>query len=136
MAVNTQGQRLFDGIAIGASILCMIHCLVLPVLIVLLPTLAAFFMMPEDFHVWALALAVPTSVLALATGYRRHRRIRPTIIALPGLGLLAFGALLAPTESTETMLSVAGALLLAIGHALNWQSMHDSGAPQRGSRTL
>ena len=90
MAVNTQGQRLFDGIAIGASILCMIHCLVLPVLIVLLPTLAAFFMMPEDFHVWALALAVPTSVLALATGYRRHRRIRPTIIALPGLGLLCF----------------------------------------------
>ena len=54
MAVNTQGQRLFDGIAIGASILCMIHCLVLPVLIVLLPTLAAFFMMPEDFHVWVL----------------------------------------------------------------------------------
>ncbi|PZU12334.1 MAG: MerC mercury resistance protein [Sphingobium sp.] len=136
MAANTEGQRLFDGVAIGASILCLIHCLVLPVLIVLLPTLTAFLIVPEAFHLWALGLAVPTSVLALTTGYRRHRKIKPTIVALPGLILLAGGALLAPNESKETILSVAGALLLALGHGLNWQALHDNGALKKGSRTI
>lgn len=136
MTVNTQGQRLYDGVAIGASILCLIHCLVLPLLIVLLPTLAAFLAFPESFHLWALALAVPTSVLALTTGYRRHRRILPTAVALPGLVLLALGALLAPTDAMETMLSVAGALLLALGHGLNWKALHKSGAPKKGNRRV
>lgn len=132
MAVSGQKQRLFDGMAIGASVLCLVHCLLLPVLIVLLPTLAVFLAIPEAFHLWALAFAIPTSALALTTGYCRHRRIRPTMIALPGLFLLAMGALFAPTESAETMLSVAGALLLALGHGLNWRRLQHVGTPSKG----
>lgn len=133
MDANAQRQRIYDGVAISASILCLIHCLLLPALIVLLPTLAAFLAVPSAFHLWALALAVPTSTLALTTGYRRHCRVRPTIFALPGLILLAWGALLAPTERAETMLSVAGALLLALGHGLNWRALHDAAAPKKES---
>ena len=123
-------QQLFDGLAIGASGLCLVHCLVLPLLIILLPTLAAFLAVPESFHVWALAFAVPTSGLALASGYRRHHWLRPTLVALPGLILLALGALVAPTGWMETSLTVPGAILLAIGHALNWRALrHASVGP-------
>lgn len=123
-------QQLFDGLAIGASGLCLVHCLVLPVLIILLPTLAAFLAVPESFHVWALVFAIPTSMLALASGYRRHHWLRPTLMALPGLILLALGALIAPTEWMETSLTVPGAILLAIGHALNWRALrHANAAP-------
>ena len=121
--IGSSRQRVFDGLAIGASMLCLVHCLVLPVVIVLLPALAAFLAVPEAFHLWALAFAVPSSALALTAGYRRHHWSRPIMIVVPGIALLAFGALAAPTEAAETWLTVPGALLLAIGHALNWRAM-------------
>lgn len=129
MAIPAQRQQLYDGVAIGASILCLIHCLLLPVLIILVPTLAGFLAAPEEFHIWALALAVPTSVLALLTGYRRHHWVRPAMIAFPGLILLAAGALLAPSERAETLLSVVGAVLLALGHSVNWWAMNHIRTP-------
>lgn len=124
MAAKVQRQRLFDGVAIGASILCLAHCLLLPVLFVMLPAMATVIAVPETFHVAALVLAVPTSALALIGGYRRHRWARPAMVAIPGIILLAAGALLAPSESAETLLSVAGALLLVLGHVLNWRALH------------
>lgn len=122
----SRGQKWLDSAAIGASGLCVIHCLVLPVLIVLLPSLTAFLAVPEPFHVWAVAFAVPTSIAALLAGYRRHRRARPTRFVVPGLLLLSAGAFAALSEDWETVLTVIGAVLLAIGHALNWRAMHPS----------
>lgn len=98
MTVTMQRQRYYDGAAIGASVLCLIHCLLLPVLIILLPTLAAFLTVPEAFHLWALAFAVPTSALALGSAYGHYRRVKPALIVIPGIVLLALGALVAPTE--------------------------------------
>lgn len=122
MPATTKPQPLLDGLAIGASAICLVHCLVLPALLVLVPTLGAVLSLPEEFHLWALIFAVPTSALALASGYRRHRLLRPVAIAGVGLGLLALGVLAAPTEWVETALTVPGAVALAIGHALNWRA--------------
>lgn len=124
-------QRLYDGLAIGASLLCLIHCLLLPALIVLVPTLTAFLTIPEEFHIVALAFTIPASVGALFTGYRRHFSPTPTLIVLPGILLLALGALAAPTEVMETTLTVAGAILLAFGHALNWRALRQAVALNR-----
>lgn len=126
-------QRMFDGLAIGASTLCLVHCLVLPALILLLPALATILAVPEEFHLWALALAVPTSLFALASGHRRHGRRQPALAALPGLLLLALGALAAPDEATETWLTVAGSILLATGHAINWRATRHSPHPRKSS---
>jgi len=128
MTAHAVRQRLFDGLAIGASGLCLIHCLVLPAILVLAPTLAAFLAVPEEFHLWALGIAVPTSAIALFFGYRRHRTTLPALIVLPGIALLSLGALAAPEEWMETLLTVAGALLLAFGHALNWRAMNHQSA--------
>lgn len=114
-------QRLFDSLAIGASAVCLVHCLLVPALIVLLPALGAWLAFPESFHVLALAFAVPASAFALVGGYRRHRRLRPVGLALVGLALLALGAFAAPSETAETALTVPGAIALAIGHAFNWR---------------
>lgn len=122
MTVIRRKQQLLDTLAIGASTLCLLHCLLLPTLLVLVPTLTAFLSVPEEFHLAALAFAVPTSVIALGMGHRRHRRVQPAAIVAPGIGFLAIG-LLAPTAGLETMLSVIGALLLATGHALNWRAL-------------
>lgn len=118
-----QRQETLDVIAVAASALCLVHCLLLPALLVLVPTLTAFVAVPETFHTAALIFAVPTSTLAIAAGLRRHRQLAPTLLVFPGLALLAAGALAAETQWAETSMTVAGALLLSAGHALNWRSL-------------
>ena len=132
MTVTMPRQRYYDGAAIGASVLCLIHCLLLPVLIILLPALAAFLTVPEAFHLWALVFAAPASALTLGTAYGLHRSVKPALIVFPGVVLLALGALVALSESMETALTVVGALLLAIGHALNWHGLRQSGVRATG----
>jgi hypothetical protein len=120
MQSATTRQRWLDGFAMGASAACLVHCLLLPALLVALPTMAAFLTIPEGFHLAAFALAVPTSLLAMASGYRRHCRLLPAGLAAVGLLLLGTGALGA-SEAAETILSVSGALVLGLAHALNWR---------------
>lgn len=115
-------QRFFDALAIGASALCLLHCIALPAVLLLLPALAAILIVPEAFHLAALVFAVPTSAAALLAGYRGHRRLLPAIIAGPGTVLLALGALLGDGAS-ETVLTISGALLLSVAHVLNWRAL-------------
>lgn len=115
--------RVYDGLAISASFVCLVHCLVVPALVLLAPALAAYVAFPEAFHLGALAFAVPTSVLALAAGYRRHRWSMPLWLVVPGLCVLTLGALVAPEGLIETLITVLGASALAIGHALNWRAL-------------
>jgi len=122
MTVITLRQKVLDCVAIGASTACLVHCLLLPLLILLVPTLAAFLTLPESFHLGAVIFAVPTSILALAVGYRQHRWSAPLLIVLPGIMLLATGALAVSEEWVETTLTVAGGTILALGHALNWRA--------------
>ena len=122
MTVIAVRQKVLDCVAIGASTVCLVHCLLLPALILLLPTLAAYLTFPESFHLGAVIFAVPTSILALAAGYRHHRRAAPLLIVLPGVAFLALGAVVASEEWTETALTVVGATVLAFGHVFNWRA--------------
>jgi hypothetical protein len=109
----------YDGIAILASGLCLAHCLALPALFLLIPASAAWLAVPESYHLWMLAFALPSSAFALHLGKKRHRRWTPTAVALPGLLALAVGALLFQGLGLETLLTVAGAASLAVAHSLN-----------------
>ncbi|MES3153080.1 MerC domain-containing protein [Sphingomonas faeni] len=114
------GDRL-DGFAVGASAVCMAHCLLLPLLLAALPTLAAWIDPGETFHRVVLAIAVPTSTLALTGGWRAHRSLVPVVMGMAGLTLMTLGIVLAARSSTETILTVAGSVLLAVGHLVNWR---------------
>lgn len=116
-------QRLFDSLAISASALCLAHCLLLPLVLLLVPTLAVFLTIPESFHLWALAFAVPTSLLALGLGHRQHHRAAPGLIASAGLLLLVAGVFLTSSEIEETVVTVLGSVLLSVGHVLNWRGL-------------
>lgn len=116
-------QRWLDGFAVTASVLCLIHCLVLPAILVALPVLATMLAVPESFHAIAFALALPTSALAIASGYRRHGRRWPFVVAGIGLTLLGTGAFAIDVEVAERVFSTAGAVLLAVAHVGNWRAL-------------
>jgi CHASE2 domain-containing sensor protein len=110
--------------AVGASALCLIHCAGLPLLLAALPALSSLIPIPESFHVWVLAFAVPTSALALVTGWRHHRRTYPLMVGAAGLALLAIGALLLLGGRWETPVTIIGSLCLATAHIANWRLRH------------
>jgi len=112
--------------ALGASLLCLIHCAGLPLLLAALPALAKLIALPEDLHLWVLGLAVPASSAALLLGVRRHRSPLPLFLGCFGIALLAAGALLLLRGPLETPVTIAGSLFLAFAHIANWRLRHRS----------
>ncbi|TIX51677.1 MerC domain-containing protein [Alteraurantiacibacter aquimixticola] len=109
-----------DGIAIAASVACMIHCLALPVLIALLPAWTSWLDLPESFHFWFLLAALPFSLLILWRTARRGGRRRPLVLGSMGLALMAIGVVMLG-HPAEPWIASTGAILLASAHVLNWR---------------
>lgn len=68
------------------SFLCVAHCLLVPLLVLLMPVVASLPVADEGFHqllVWAV---LPSSLLALTLGCRKHRHWQ--VLAFGGFGLL------------------------------------------------
>lgn len=110
-----------EGVAVSASLLCLIHCLALPFLLLLLPGILGLFAGSSAFHVAALAMALPAALIAFRRGYRQHRAPLPVILGLSGSVCLVAALLPVMGEEAETALTVAGSLMLVAGHALNWR---------------
>lgn len=121
-------RKTYDALAIGLSLLCLVHCLALPVLILALPAVTVWVSVPESAHAVVLALAIPASAVALTFGFRAHHAGMPTAIALIGLALLCFGVFGAESERAETIATVIGGLLLAFAHALNLRALPRGGS--------
>lgn len=114
-------ETMLDGVAVCASLICMVHCLGLPLLIAMLPALAGRFVSAEWFHAAVLALAIPISGMALLGGWRRHRLFTPLACGTTGLALMAAGIALSDEAIVETAFTVAGSLSVAAAHIMNWR---------------
>lgn len=110
-----------ESAAVGASLLCLAHCLALPLIIAALPALSNVLAIPETFHLWVLGFAVPASGAALVAGRARHGARWPLALGALGLILLAVGAILFGSMPAETPTTVAGSLLLVTAHLCNWR---------------
>jgi len=113
--------RWLDALGMGASALCLVHCLGLPLLIAALPAIAARIDLGEGFHLAVLLFALPVSGFALIEGWRRHRGLAPLFVGAAGLALLALGLAFENRVAIETGVTVAGSLLLAGAHIANWR---------------
>jgi hypothetical protein len=117
----------FERAAVGASLLCLVHCLALPLLLAALPALSRFLAIPEGFHVGLLFFAVPASGIALVAGRARHGGTRPLLWGIAGLSFLAIAALALAETRWETPVTVGGSLILAAAHISNWRLRHRTG---------
>lgn len=116
-------QVMTDKLAIGLSAMCTIHCLVLPVLLVLLPSMSALGLDNEEFHLWMLFAVVPSSVYALTLGCKQHKHYRLFIYGFIGLTLLISAVLLEHYigETGEKLMTVLGSCFVAFGHLSNYK---------------
>lgn len=117
-------QKITDKLSISLSLLCAVHCLAVPVMLALLPSMAALQLENEAFHYWMLLAVIPTSIYSLTMGCKRHKHFRLLIVGGTGLALLVLAVMLGEEiigESGEKILTVIGASLVAAGHFWNFR---------------
>ncbi|WP_281557834.1 MerC domain-containing protein [Thalassomonas sp. RHCl1] len=116
-----------DKLAISLSMLCVLHCLAFPLILVLLPSIAALPLEQESFHLWMVLAVIPTSIYALTLGCKKHKKRSVLFGGLFGLAGLIAALYLGESllgETGEKLLTVAGATLIALAHYKNFQLCH------------
>ena len=112
-----------DRIAISASVLCMLHCLLTPLLLVAVPVISSTFMAEEQFHKTLVAFVLPVSIIALFLGCRQHKdRI---VFVLVSLGLVFLVSIAAVGhellgEFGEKVATLISGVILVVGHIRNY----------------
>ncbi len=110
-----------DVYAASIAILCLAHCLALPVLISSV-SLAVPFAENELVHKALVLIAAPATLFVVFTDARLAGRRLFIGVALAGLGLLIAAAFVPPLEVFEEPVTVAGSVTLASAHI--WRAMN------------
>lgn len=120
----TNLQTFTDKTAIRLSILCTLHCLAFPLILVLLPSVAVLQLNNEAFHLWIVLIVIPTSAYALTVGCKQHKRYHLLTLGLIGLGCLISAVVLGESllgEVWEKILTSIGAGIITYGHYKNYR---------------
>ena len=73
MSTVSKFTGMIDKLAISMAVLCAIHCLIVPILIVLVPLINTTFFVHKDFHLWMLIAVFPTTLASILIGCRKHK---------------------------------------------------------------
>ena len=110
-------QATADKSAIALSVLCALHCLLMPAAIVLYPTTLGFMPDNESVHFALLFVVIPISAYALIKGGKVHKSRKVFITGI--IGLLVLVAAVVLGEIGEKILTVLGSIIVIIAHAQN-----------------
>lgn len=115
-----------DKIGIFLSGVCLVHCLITPVIITLVPILSLSLTVEHlMFHTLMLWLVLPTSCIALFLGCKKHRQIPIVITGVIGMSILLLVALFGHDifgEAGEKIAVSIGGLIIAVSHYLNFRA--------------
>ena len=141
IAKNMNMNNITDKFSICLSMCCILHCLALPVLIVLLPSISSLWINDEIVHVYLVLLAIPISLFAMVKSLKVHNNYKCISLAVIGLLLLIAAIFMHDIGSffseqghgeehghdehhgigglLEKIFTVLGALVLVSAHILN-----------------
>lgn len=109
-----------DIYATGIALLCLVHCLALPLLASSV-SLAVPFAQSELVHKALVMTAAPATLFAIHADARLARRRLFIRVASIGLALLVAAAFVPALEAFEQPVTVAGSVILASAHV--WRAM-------------
>jgi len=113
-----------DKSAIALSTLCLAHCLLLPLITVLLPTMVATALNQELFHILMVICVLPISIYALTMGCKKHSKLSIGLYGALGLTLLVSALIFGESylgEVGEKALTTLGGLVIAFAHFQNYK---------------
>ncbi len=111
-----------DRLGVWTSSLCVVHCLLTPI-VLSISAVSAHFLPSEEWTHRALALVIAAlGAIALVNGYRRHRRRRVMGLMAVGLALIFAGAYWGnalPSHRAEVLITFAGSGFMIAAHRIN-----------------
>ena len=117
MFAKTALNGSMDRVAIALSGLCLVHCLATSVVLAVLASAGGLLVSPV-VHEIGLTLAIMLGIVALGRGVVEHGFMMPSAVGGLGLGVMS-GALTMPHSGLETVYTIIGVAVLALGHDLN-----------------
>lgn len=121
-----QRSNTLDKFAILLSGVCLLHCLLTPVLVTLLPIFSLSALVEDVlFHKLMLWIVLPSSFTALFIGCRKHKRWSIAASGLLGMLILVIVAFFGHevlSIKTEKIATTVGGLVLALSHYLNYRA--------------
>ena len=120
----TRSRRFLDRLSISASLICAVHCAVLPLAITILPLVGLGFLAHGAFELGMILLSILIGTLSLGTSYRLHRRLNPILMMISGGVILLFNFIghESHSELAETLhpyIAAIGGLMVVAAHRVN-----------------
>src|SRR6476619_107423 len=118
---------LLDRLGATGSLLCAIHCALLPLAISLLPSLGIAAWLGHGFERGFVVFASLRGLCTLLWGYRRHRAVRALGLLVPGLAALWLGVLIQPLHDAivpHAVVMTLGGSLVGLAHVANLRLSH------------
>jgi len=132
MRMNLFSKWNLDALGIGASLVCAVHCVLLPLLIAGLPLLGLEVLENEKLEYALLGFSFLVGYSALFRGYRKHHRhAKPLVLFSFGYLALLAGHFLAP-ENWEPFVITLGAGLIVWAHLQNLKECKSCKVCQHG----
>jgi len=115
-------RSLLDRLGAAGSLLCAIHCALLPVLIAALPSMGIAAGAGDGFERAFVVFATLLGLFSVVWGYRRHGAVRALGLLVPGLLVLWTGILYEPLHHTlvaHALAMTCGGTLVGLAHLAN-----------------
>jgi uncharacterized membrane protein YozB (DUF420 family) len=123
-----------DRMGIWASALCIVHCLVTPILLSMSAVFAHFLPSEERTHRSLAVFIALVGAIALIRGFRAHRRIRVICLMAAGLACIFFAAYRGdrlPVRGAEVGITFLGSVLMISAHRMNHTFCRDCACAKR-----
>jgi len=116
----TRVKSNYDVLGILFSVACLLHCLALPLLSFIAPTLTVF-LKQEWIHLLLLALLIPIALFSFINGKKRHMHNTPLVLGVTGVSFLLLAIALEGFSDInfEAIFTVCGSLMLTVAHVFN-----------------
>jgi hypothetical protein len=106
-----------------ASLLCLVHCTVLPIVLIFLPTSAIYLMLDSKFEFILLTLSCALNIYNICFGIKTHRKYNIIWFFSAGLVLTLLGYFLNDHKHSDhnqiNVLMILGSFMLIISNIIN-----------------
>ena len=111
-----------DIVGATLSIICGIHCVIFPLLLMIQPVLKNNFLFSEILETGIVAISLLIALTSFGIGYFRHQNLLP--LALFSVSFLFILFLKAEVLSAEIIFMPVAGFLLAFAHLYNHRMLH------------
>lgn len=127
MPTPTGLRKFLDRFGATGSLVCAVHCALLPALLAVAPALGLSFWLSEGVEATIVIFVTVLGLFSLIWGYLRHRALQALVLLLPGLALLWAGLLhpgLHHSAVPHAVVMTFGGVLVGLAHVINLRLNH------------